>query len=800
MKSTTLRRHRRLRPTNSPNLPGEAALAVLLAAALGLTLFACNGSQQTADKDASTAIDLIPLYSLAAQRTETGVIDLSSVKAGYYLSVGWSDPMDIDGDGSLSVVAIAQRAAIRFGVLKKADRWLEFTARAKGRFGGPQKQHIEYSINQTPLGELDVEGEEPVDFRIKIPAEMLRVGTNLVRLQLSEIEENPDYMRFRKKSKRGGDFPYSAVAAYFSDMRIILGRDGEPAPEWSKDENQAFTLVGDGRNLNQQPNSELAYAFDIAAGSVINIAGSVQGPRGEGGEVVVAVHARTDGNPGWRELWSESYTMGRRVSSYQYQAEIPLDSLAGRAAELRFSAYSTADFSQAVVTWRAAQLHLQPNASAPEEAGSREPARITEGVKNVIILVLDAARPDFWGCYGAEDGATPYIDELAKSSLRFKNAICAAPYTIASVSSLFSSVLPERHGVRDSKDIFPEDLENIARIFKRGGYYTTAAAGLPFVTRKFGMTREFDNVVYMRSQEDRKEENSTMDMDLLRDCVEEAASSGKPWMFYIHLLPPHWPYNPPAPFDSIYTSGGRLDYKDRRATRVLLGSGTIEPDHPDVHALMKHYKNNLRYADDLVRRMVEMLEARGLYDSTLFIVSADHGEAFADHGRMGHNSTTYEEMIRVPLIVHFPGVQPRVEEQLVGLIDILPTLVELFDLPVESVQFDGRSFAPLLLGRELQPADYYYCRAADKGGLKFCLRGQRFKYMHDGPRMEFYDLEGDPRETDNIIGRYPATAASLRLRGLMMIKAREALRGGEGEEVELTDEELRELRNLGYLQ
>jgi arylsulfatase A-like enzyme len=554
-------------------------------------------------------------------------------------------------------------------------------------------------------------------------------------------------------------------------------------------------MVADGRYLNQFPNSALVYAFEVDKGARLLLSGSLRGTPGSEEEITVALVGGKD-EGGRAELWSRKLSpSGRPVN---IEADVALDDLAGGIASLRLDVSSTARFSRSSVVWKRIALNL-PRSEEASAAAERQPARLGESAKHLVFIILDAARYDHFGCYGNEQGMTPYIDELAKSSIIFRDAVVTAPYTITSISSLFSSLHPESHGVRKITHKFPEDLENMPRAFKRSGFYTVTLSGTKFIDRNYGLTADCDDVLSLREEEDKEQTLSTMSYAAMEEAVKKAAESGKPVFLYCHYLPPHWPYHPPGEFDSRYISNPQIRYWRSWQIKGMLDNGLVDEVRQDISTHHKRYMNNLAYGDFATHQLLELLKRYGLYEDSLIVITSDHGEAFNDHGQFGHNTTVYDEMIKVPLIVRVPGVAPREVRQQVGLIDFFPTFVELFDLQVENVRFEGRSIAPLLAGQEMEPGDYYYARAVGNN-LIFMMRGERYKYIHHDYREELYDLQLDPGETVNIIGDRPALADYLRQRGLLAIAANAALRSDEGREVELSPEDEKELRNLGYLQ
>jgi len=769
--------------------------AFALLAAL-LLLAGCPGSQPTT-QDYST-IDLIQMFHAARQQRETGSLDLLSPLRYYYLPRGWYVFRVAGEDEPFGVAAAASRECrLRYQVVRPAERWLAFSVRLHGRFGGPKQQSIEVHAGERRLDSLEVSGDRTEEKLVRIPAEVQRPGDNELIFRFSEYVENPNYLAGVEEHREN---PCPLIAGYFSHFRLYLGSADEPRPNWIRDETSTIRAAADGRRLVQLPHSAFSYAFSIGEGASLVLSGSVEAPRRVGGAVTITVQARTDARSRWRPLWTREFPFRAGSTSFAFEGDLPLRELAGNLAEFRFSVTDSVKFSGARVTWRLLSLETPADSDQRSHAAeTQQPLRMADRIRNVVIIVLDAARPDHFGCYGDGRGLTPNIDRFAASSILFRDAVASAPYTIASVSTLFTGLQPERHGVRFATSALPADLENLAKAFNRSGYYTQALASINFLKREFGITRDCDDVIYIRQPGRGGGYRSTLDLEAIEGGVREAADSGRPVFILAHFLPPHWPYLPPQPFDAIFESDHEPTYSQTWMLENLLGNRLIDADFPDIQTYHLRYQNNLCYADHLVEQYLELLRRYGLFDDSLIVVTSDHGEAFGEHRAMDHNSTVYDEMIRVPMIVRMPGVEEHREvRQQVGLIDIFPTLVELLNIELEGADLQGRSIAPLLSGRDQEPLDYYYSRAGSSK-LIFTLRGERYKYVHHSHREELYDLINDPGETRNIFAERPVLAAFLRQRGLLMIAANERLRASGQTEAQLSEEDRRELRDLGYL-
>ena len=200
------------------------------------------------------------------------------------------------------------------------------------------------------------------------------------------------------------------------------------------------------------------------------------------------------------------------------------------------------------------------------------------------------------------------------------------------------------------------------------------------------------------------------------------------FFLWTHFYDPHRPYEPPEPFASRYAH---------------------DP-----------YVGEIAYADFHIGRLLDTLERQGRLDGTLVIVAGDHGESLGEHGERDHGIFVYESVLRVPLIIRAPAIEPRRVESVVRLVDVLPTALDLLGLPVPKT--DGASLTGVMNGKR-QDLDAYaesiYPRRFGWSPVR-SLREGRFKLI-DAPRPELYDLDRDPFEQHNIYSERPGTASAM---------------------------------------
>lgn len=362
--------------------------------------------------------------------------------------------------------------------------------------------------------------------------------------------------------------------------------------------------------------------------------------------------------------------------------------------------------------------------------------------KNLVLVTIDTLRRDHVGAYGDARAATPSLDRLAREGVRFDAATANAPLTLVSHASLLSGLLPPHHGLRNNgAGSFPPERETLATVLSAAGMRTAAFVAAFVLDRRFGLDRGFS--VY--DDEIEREVGARPDLEAERrgDRVMdralawlggEGAPEGegeRPFFVWIHLYDPHAPYAPPAPFAGRFAS---------------------DP-----------YRGEVAFADAQVGRLLGELEKRGLQDSTLVAVTADHGEGLGEHGEATHGMLIYESTLAVPLLLRGPGLAPRAVEAPVGLSDLGPTLAGLLGHPfppsAAGRPLDGRDLSePLRQGREPARAEVYaethYPEIFGWSPLSM-LRRRDAKYI-SAPRPELFDLASDPGERRNLLEAGPA--------------------------------------------
>ena len=317
---------------------------------------------------------------------------------------------------------------------------------------------------------------------------------------------------------------------------------------------------------------------------------------------------------------------------------------------------------------------------------------------NVVLICIDTVRADRLGCYGyRRRPTTPALDALAARSLVFRNTTAPAGWTKPSVPSFFTGLYPIQHGVyegsaRDrgalASDVLPARVETLAEAFHAAGYETAAFVHNDQLRSGLGFEQGFD--VYDDQVGDARE-IQTAALDWIGDRPRDTA-----FLLYLHFLDAHWPYDIPSEYATLFADAGASALfrgSDSRALRDAVNEGTVVLEPAQLEALGALYDGALRFLDDELGRLFTGLAQRGLAERTVIAVVADHGEEFLEHDRIGHGHGLWENLLRVPWILHVPGRPAATIEAEVNLVDLPATLLGACHLaPERGSRSDADSF------------------------------------------------------------------------------------------------------------
>lgn len=410
---------------------------------------------------------------------------------------------------------------------------------------------------------------------------------------------------------------------------------------------------------------------------------------------------------------------------------------------------------------------------------------------NVVICVLDAARADHFGCYGYPRETTPNIDRLAHESVVFEQHFTTFAHTKPSTASLMTGLYPDTHLAYERRQM-DDSLFTLARGLGDAGLRTAffasnVVASAQGVDKDFGWRVTAQVLVHRQRSAGQPGQGSWRAPGQLLHAFGEwlLAHRGDRFFVYLHFLPPHIPYDAPKEMKALFAgkkppSAWQGDYPFARLERWQ-----PRQDPPPLEEWVNLYDANLRWADWAVGEVERLLREQGLLENTLLIITADHGEAFGEHGYKYHSRAVYEEAVHVPLLMRLPNREHRGRRvsALTQNIDILPTVFDSLHIPYPHESVQGRSLLPLLspaasvgagfvnpalapqASRSLRPASsvHEYVFATCLGWPSYLVRDKRYALiLYSGGRMRaLYDLKADPQQRHNIIAQKPEVEARM---------------------------------------
>lgn len=413
----------------------------------------------------------------------------------------------------------------------------------------------------------------------------------------------------------------------------------------------------------------------------------------------------------------------------------------------------------------------------------------------VVIVSIDTLRPDHLGCYGYRRPTSPRIDAFRREAVLLRDVVASAPSTLASHASMFTSLRVQHHGASvAAQSALRPGVLTIAELLRAAGFATASFNGGGEMHRVWGLGRGFE--VHESATDSSVSE---IGVDTLEDQVQRAkpwleSAGSRPFFLFLHTYEVHHPYTPaPEQLRSLEGAySGRLP--DRISIRLLekINSGQRKLAPGDLEHIVATYDAEIASADAGFGQLVDLLRRLGRYDSSIVVLTSDHGEAFGERGKVGwHGDALHDEQIRIPLIIKLPGGQlagRTVEPQVRG-IDLAPSLLSQLGLPVPP-QFSG---TPIDLAGGAPEHPPWSMSTIDGRPRSAAVRTQRWKW-YEG---RLYDLEHDPGETRDVAALHRQVDRDLEERLVAALRSREL---AAPTPVSMPGEVEEQLRALGYME
>jgi arylsulfatase A-like enzyme len=463
--------------------------------------------------------------------------------------------------------------------------------------------------------------------------------------------------------------------------------------------------------------------------------------------------------------------------------------------------------------WTLAARALTPAPPSPPPPVAQLPA----GAPHVLLIMVDTLRADHLGTFGATQVKTPHIDQLAADGIRYPNAFAQASWTRPSVASILTGLYPSSHGAVHKADMLRDGVITLAEALGAGGYRTVGFPNNVNVTASFNFQQGFGEFHYLApslffwASEDAAKLSLYNILRLVRErflsrsidvynyyqpaeavtgaVVDwlDGLQDGQRFFMYAHYMDPHDPYMN-HPFDGVGYA------------RVAM------PNPPaDMAArLQAAYAGEVAYLDEHLGVLFDELKRRGLYDQTLIVLTADHGEEFHEHGGWWHGTTLYDEQTNVPLIIKpaAGGARGQAVTELTSSVDIAPTVLAAAGVPVPPAM---QGHVLPLDGGAAPARDTVLAEEDFEGNVLQALRSREWKLITANPgnprglpEVDLFDVQQDPKETHNLAGSAGGRVEEMRAAlGRKMVEAR--AQAGATMQTDVDSVTRDRLKALGYL-
>jgi arylsulfatase A-like enzyme len=612
-------------------------------------------------------------------------------------------------------------------------------------------------LNGKTVGTIQVQTEPEVN-TVELPAEMVNSEGNTIEFIWNELRQPP----------RPKNAPKVAAGAYFAMITPAKYLAGDPLTDLEKANSQSAMMSVAGKNrasaslnlggtlrfyerLNKNSRLQFGILYDSPTISESDDFSDFNITLQKDGQKEQTI---------FQEKATDDYTSRESIALSKY-----INASEPEVYKIEFHINRNSILDSGKTAWIEPVLYqgFTSRNDTPEESISK--LRRENERANVIIIIMDAAGAKHLQSYGYQRKTTPNVEKIAHDGIQFDKAYCQAVYTLASTATLMSGLDPYTHRIVDNRLKLPEKIVTLAERFSNSGYTTGSFIANGNASATYGMTQGFHEV-----REVYNEPNYTgWASDITKRFTQwlRKMEPERPFFAYVHYREPHGPFNPPESFKNYFRDPNYTRFKDASdEMRRKLRSGEIAETQADRDFITASYDENLRYGDYEVGRVMDELKRLKMYDRTIIIITADHGEAFWEHDFQGHNSQLYEESTHIPLILKLTAASNLRGKRVgtpVGTVDVYPALVDLLQLSKKSWDVDGRSFVPYLVTKKSENLPVL-SQTINEQAFSYTEGNFKYIYHKENGAEELYDLKADPKEQQNIINTMEIQRGYLRTR------------------------------------
>lgn len=432
----------------------------------------------------------------------------------------------------------------------------------------------------------------------------------------------------------------------------------------------------------------------------------------------------------------------------------------------------------------------------------------------IIVIGVDTFRGDHLGVAGMDGISTPNIDALAGDGVYFTRCQATSPWTGPSFASIFTGLLPYRHGFIGGQWAgLDSSLTTVGEILQKEGYRTGGFVAVKWLTDKFGMRQGLKEhkAFYMGRNGHEAREATTMGQRFVGRYAKH------PFFLFLHYYDAHAPYEPVGRFDRMYYEGDEKAPGEPILDTVLSDKNLLPAEKresgmydwlvgvTDWDFPVKQYAGGISFVDDHVGRVIENLKKRDIYDETLIVLVGDHGEHLTEHDLYFTHAMPYEEALHVPLVIKWPHGEfagTRVDAR-VSIVDVLPTLLGAMGRQIpgglDGVDLIDLARRPRAESDRALVAEHgtrkRFHKTLTRGDWKLFLTAEEGEI-----RRRLFNLKDDPGETVDLAGEHPGRVEELTRLLWEICDGEDRLVDRPPVGTDKVDDKTREqLRSLGYI-
>jgi arylsulfatase len=409
---------------------------------------------------------------------------------------------------------------------------------------------------------------------------------------------------------------------------------------------------------------------------------------------------------------------------------------------------------------------------------------------DVVYIIFDAFHAKHSPLYGYHRNTTPFLKKAGEKGVVFQNFYANSPYTLASTGTFFTSRYPHEHGLVEKDTRINSKLPKLQEILLTHSISSFLITGQPWFSKGWGLSEGFTKLFYNQYQ--------MIFLEAL-SSIYSGPRKDQPKFIYIHLHPPHAPYLPPKEF-RIFPKPENISFLPTPQNFRKIESGEIKATDDLLDYIESMYDSNVLYADSLAQSIYDFFKQNDLLGQTILIFTSDHGDACRmQHGKLGHNTTLFQEMVHIPFVMVFPeklNLGPSQPQIPASVLDAPSTILNLFGIP-EDYGFKGKSLLPFIFSPEFKDSQVFLENFSGNRRQKGIIE-LPYKFIFSPKEEWLFDLQNDYLEKTNLRLERPVTA------GYFQQLIRRYVSGekleSEKMDFEKIDKKTRErLKSLGYI-